>query len=325
LKILSSDFLPHVSRFESHFVVKQDVEYGRKKGDASHGKKKKTVVSRVVGYKNLDELKALIESVSIRRTKADMVGFPEKITMIRDVVLSGAQLALYRKISEEVLSKLASDGEVDVDTFMGDTTKGLRLRMALNHPSLLDEPGDSAKYLECDALLEEILSNPLAKVIIWTEFRKGVDLLYDRYNDLYGAVKIYGGVDNKQLALIEAAFVRNDGPKVAVCIPAKAGTGVDFLARARTSIYIDRPYSLTLFNQSGDRIHRRVTASENKTELDMIRSQPATLIFLDVVGSIDEGVRDKLASKMDLSMALTTSNDTLMKIGRSDLIRYLSM
>jgi SNF2 family DNA or RNA helicase len=315
LKALSVDSVAHITRFENHFVVTAKVEVGKKRRD---GERKE--VDKEIGYRNLDELKVLLESVSIRRTKSDMVGFPDKVITIRDVVMHGKQLELYKRICNEISKKLQDTQEFD--KFMEDQTRGLRLRQVLSHPKLLGEDGTSAKFEECDAILEEVLQDPVAKVVIWAEFRDTIDLLYERYSKPYGAVKIYGGVDNEDLSEIEKNFENDMTTRVAICIPKKAGTGVDFLARARTSIYIDRPYSYTLYKQSMDRIHRRV-ATQNPTWLDAIRSQPATLIFLDVVDSMDELIREKLKVKEDMAEALTTSNIKLLEMGRDDLLHYL--
>lgn len=311
LKVLTRDYLPHISKFEHHFVVKQSINYGSK---GTHDK--------VVGYRNLDELKTMIEAVSIRRTKADMTGFPDRVAMIRDVELTGKQLALYRTICGEIVAGLPRSTMINLMRFLSDTTTVLRLRQVMNHPNLLDEAGDSAKYLEIDNLLEEILADPEQKVILWTEFRKAVDNLYERYNPLYGACKLYGGVTNEQLEQIAFDFENRDVPRVAVAIPAKAGTGLDFLARARTAIYVERPYSFTLYKQSIDRIHRRITSGK-MSYLDAIRAKPASMIFLDVMGSVDELIRDRLFGKQDLADALTTSDERLIEMGREDLLKYL--
>lgn len=310
LKVLSYDYIPHITRFEDHFVVKQEISYGNK------GKHLK-----VTGYKNLDELKELLEAVSIRRTKEDMVGFPDRVFMIRDVMLEGHQLKLYSALCGEVIRDLPQDSQINMEQLFS-SNRMLRLRQLMNHPSILGEKGESAKYLGCDSLLEEVLANPEAKVVLWTEFRPAVDLLYERYKDTYGAVKIYGGVDNTALERIKDEFENSERPRVAVCIPAKAGTGVDFLARARTAIYLDRPHSFTHLKQSLDRIHRRV-AAEKRTRLDYIRSMPATVIFLDVVNSVDVLIRENSIRKQNLVDAVTIADEKLIKLGRSDILRYL--
>ncbi len=304
LKVLSFDSIPHMSVFQNHHCIKTKTRFGKK----------------VTGYKNLDELKARVENVSIRRTKDEMEGFPDKLVSIRDVVLTGKQLSLYKMIAGEVIKSLPFSEFVDLSNLLEQNNSMLKLRKLLNSPELLDQKGSSTKYDRIDLILEELLENPENKVVIWTAFRRSVELLYERYSK-YGAVKIYGKIGS--LDQISHDFQHKNIPRVAVCTAEKAGTGLDWLARARTSIYIDRPYSLTLFKQSMDRIHRRVGTSGNLTELDRIRSQPANLIFLDAVGTIDELIRNKLYEKVDLSDAMTTSNKKLIKIGREDLIRYL--
>jgi len=321
LKILNYGKVPHISKFENHFLVKAEKTITRK-NPAGYGKGKAITYLDVVGYKNLDELKQRLGRVSIRRSKAEMKGFPDKIFITRSVFLEGKQKDLYKAICGEIAHSLPKESEINIEKFLGNSNAVLRLRQIMNHPSLLGEEGKSAKYEELDNILEELLADPEQKVIIWTEFRAAVDLLFERYNEQYGAVKIYGGVTNEELVKISDAFENKPTPRVAVCIPAKAGTGVDFLARARTAIYVDRPYSLVLFKQSLDRIHRRVNTI-NPTPLDVIRAKPATIMFLDVVDSIDDLVREKLTSKWDIAEAVTTSDEQLIEMGRGDLLKYL--
>ena len=310
LKVLSNDFMPHITRFENYYTIRKAVEYGEK-----------GTFKKIVGYKNLAELKRKIERVSIRRTKDDLGGFPDKIFMIRDVELSGRQKDLYKTVCGEVVASLPHSSMINLAEFFSGNATAIRLRQLMNHPLFLDEDCNSAKYDEVDLILDELFADPEQKVILWTEYRKAVDLIYDRWNAQYGVVKIYGGVEiDDQLA---HEFEYGDRPRIAACIPAKAGTGVDFLARARTSIYIDRPWSLNLFQQSLDRIHRRVKTTGSLNKLDRIRSQPATLIFLDICNSIDELVRERLTMKQDVSEAIMTSDSKLIDMGKADLLKYL--
>lgn len=319
LKIFNYGKVTHITKFENHFVVKAPKTIRRKN---KKGVFVEDTFWDVVGYKNLDELKSRLGRLSIGRSKADMKGFPPKVFVVRDVFLEGKQLELYKKICGEVVSGISKDSFSGVENFLNNNNRLIRLRQAMNHPMLLGEEGDSAKYKELDNILEELLSDPEQKVVIWTEFRAAVDLLFQRYDSEYGAVKIYGGVDNDELAKIAEKFENGDRPRVAIAIPAKAGTGVDFLARARTAIYVDRPYSLVLYKQSLDRIHRRVD-TVNPKPIDIIRSKPATIMFLDIVNSVDELVREKLANKWDVAEAVTTSNESLVEMGRGDLLKYL--
>ncbi len=310
LKLSNYGKLPHVMRFENYFTVKQTVDYGAK---GSH--------SKIVGYKNLDFLKVMLERRSIRRTKKDLKGFPEKIFMTRDIYLTGRQEALYKAFKGELLASLPQTSKLNLVKILESNSAAIRMRQCLNHPSFLDEPGESAKFEELDSMLEELFTDPEAKAIVWTEYRHGVDLLYDYFNEKWGVVKVYGGVDIDD-ALIDR-FEGGDRPRVAAAIPAKGGEGLDFLARARTAFYIDRPYSFTLYSQSLDRIHRRVSTSKNMTTVERIRAQPATIIFMDAVGTIDEWVRMLLGNKEDLAEALLTSDEQLIEVGKAELIKML--
>jgi SNF2 family DNA or RNA helicase len=338
LKVIGHDRLPHYTVFENHFTIKQKFTVNRRKkaGEPYNFYKSKTTFNKVVGYKNLKELKMKLNRVSIHRAKHDLRGFPDKSESTRYVEMSNEEKRLYRTLCEPLIKEITPGKKVAVEDFINN--KAIKLRQLLNSVKVLNDEtraalklsgsldGDkyeSSKYLELDNLLEEILEDKDQKVVIWTEYRAAVDLLHKRYNGTYGAVKIYGGVSNDELVKISDDFENGDSVRVAICIPAKAGTGVDFLARARTAIYVDRPYSYTLYKQSLDRIHRRVKQGNDLSKLDLIRSQPASIIFLEVVGTIDEVIRDMLVEKDNVAVAVTTDTKKLEEIGREDLLKYL--
>lgn len=318
LKVLGTDRLPHVTRFEDYFTIKKPQTFTVK---AKGKSPKRVTVDKVVGYKNLDELKQRIEAVSIRRTKEDMKGFPDQVFITRNVLLAGKQKALYKAVCGEIIAGLPKSSQISLEKFFSGAGTSVKLRQLMNHPQFIEEDCESAKYKEIDDILEELFADPDQKVIIWTEYRKAVDLIHERWNEQYGVIKLYGGVDITD-KMVEG-FEGKGGPRIVAAIPAKAGTGVDFLARARTAIYIDRPYSYTLYKQSIDRIHRRVKTEGELSWLDKIKSQVATIIFLDIANSIDEIVRQKLESKQDVADAVMTSNEKLEKMGRVDLLKYL--
>jgi len=135
------------------------------------------------------------------------------------------------------VKELSSLTYINLDDLVNNNSRMLRLRQVMNHPSILNENGDSAKYIELDGVLEEVLADPEEKVIIWTEYRAAVDNLFNRYNAEYGAVKVYGGISDKQWEETVHTFETDKKPRVAIGIPAKAGEGTDFLARARTAVY----------------------------------------------------------------------------------------
>jgi SNF2 family DNA or RNA helicase len=319
LKLLTGN-APHFTKFENHFCVKRKIEVQvRDKITGKIGRKK---VSKLTGYKNLSELKTMISRVSIRRTNVE--GFPEKIPIIRDIILSGAQLKLYRAMCSSITDGLSAKSQVNIAKFLESDARALRLRQLMNHPALLDEKGDSAKYKELDYIFDEILADNEQKVVVWTEWRKSVELLYDRYNSDYGVHKIYGGVGNLELKAIRDDFEAiGSGAKIVVSIPAKGGTGLDFLARARTAIYVDRPRSYILFKQSMDRLSRRINPSPDLSELDKIRAKPYKVMFLDVISSLDVMIREEMWEKTNFADMVTADTSESFELSRQDFLKYL--
>lgn len=308
LRMIAPELLPTKVRFEKHFLIKERMQ----------GHKRSWV--EVTGYKNLRELKNLIESISIRRLKSDILGMPEKVFQTRDVLLSGEQAKLYEEIRKGVYDAIIKDPSKKLSIQFA-MEKTIRLRQALNHPSLVDKKGDSAKYKELDLLLEEILANPKAKVVVWTEFVKAVDLLHSRYHQKYGAIKLYGGTSQKEVAELSSNFDYCP-ERIVIAIPKKAGTGIDFLSRARTAIYIEKPYSMIEYRQSVDRIHRRVSdTSEN--EIDIIKRSPASIVFLEAEKSVDKLVSKILGHKESISDAITIEDNKLVELSKSHLLEYL--
>ena len=324
LKSIGFQMLPASGTFENYFTVKkQSSVHVKRKNKFGKIKVVEQKFKKVVGYKNLGELKSMIERRSIRRTKEDLKGFPEKIMKVHDVFLTGEQKKIYDYIKGELVAELKKSTIKNLASYLSSNATAIRLRQVLNSPQVLGESADSNKYIELDGIIEEVLSEKDQKILVWTEYRAAVDLLYNRYNKEYGAVKIYGGVEDKELRKIAEEFEGKEGPRVAVCIPAKAGTGVDFLARARTAVYVERPYSYTLYKQSLDRIHRRVKIEGELSWLDKIKSQPATLIFLDAVDTLDEFISARLRRKEEIVDSIMISNKKLKDLGREDLLRFL--
>jgi SNF2 family DNA or RNA helicase len=309
LKLTNFGRLPNINRFENYFTIKENIDYGVR-----------GIHPKIVGYKNLDLLKSMIERRSIRRTKDDLKGFPDEVTLIRDVYLRGKQEDLYRALKGQLRDSLPKESRINLMQILQSNAVAIRMRQLLNHPSFLNEDGESAKFVELGEMLEELFTDPTAKALVWTEYRHGVDLVHRYFNDAYGVLKIYGGVEIDENLI--KTFEAQGGPRIAAVIPAKGGEGLDFLARARTAFYLDRPYSFTLYSQSLDRIHRRVSPVHT-TWLDHIKAQPANLVFLDAVGTVDELVRATLSGKKDLSDALLIDDEKLMEIGREDLLAML--
>ncbi len=302
LQIAGKGNLPSQVKFEKYFTIKKEIPIKRE--DPRTGRTYTLNVEKVVGYKNLDVLKQRLDRCSIRRRKEDLKGFPQKTVQTRSVVLSGKQATLYKDLKKDIKSLVdkIKDPKEKI-RFFSENSKGIRLVQLLHHPELIGESGTSAKYEAIDGILEEVLSDPEQKIVLWTNYRDGVDLIYDTWNKKYGVLKLYGGVEVTED--LKQEFLYGSKQRIVAAIPQKAGTGVDFLARARTSVFVDYVRSLLLQNQTVDRLHRRVKTEGELSWLDEMRSKPCTIIFLEAKDTYDEDIRESLKSKQSMSKSST--------------------
>lgn len=296
------------TKFENYFTTKSTHQGYTK------------VWKQTVGYRNLSELKEILHHVMLRRLKIDIKGMPDKVSMVRYVTMSGEQRRLYDDIKAGLYDTILHDPN-DKLSIAFALTKCLRLRQVLNHPKLVEKDGiSSAKYEALDEVLDEVLSDPMAKVVVWTEWREAATMLSCRYAQKYGTITLIGGTTQNELAHFSSHWDTMP-ERVAVATPKFGGTGVDFLQRCRTAVYVEPPYSTILFRQSMDRIHRRV--ANDGTEMDRIKASPATLIFMQVEHSLDQLVYSLLARKGDLVDALLTDDEKLIELGKEELLQYL--
>lgn len=290
-------FFPTYYEFCNHFI-----EYGTK----YFGRQPIKVET---GVKNLSHLKPRLDYTSIRFLKADVLNRPSKIWQTRIVTLGGKQLELYNEVKKATKGKLDEERAEQL-SILSLQNHTLRLRQILNHPLLIDGllhyQGDSAKYLELDDVCEEILSNPEAQILVWTQWRKGVEMLVQRYKK-YGAIAFYGGSDDREVR----DAVLSKKARVVVAIPEKAGTSVDFLKVCRTAVYLEKPWHLSLYRQSLDRIDRRAN------------TDPALIITIEAASSVDQAVNAVLKQRQEIFDAVTLDDEKLVTMGKADLLKYL--
>ena len=293
----STHYFPSYVDFSRYFVVREPRFFNKKK------------VMVDVGFRNLRRLRELMDPAMIRFLKSEVLGRPSKIFQNRVVALTGEQAKLYNTVKRQVRSEvMTQDG--DVISLANAATKILRLRQIINHPSIIRDvtsySGGSAKYAELDLVAEEILSNPEAKLLIWTQWKAAVDELVKRYKG-YGSIAYYGGSDDKTVR----DRVLSGKARVVVAIPEKAGTSVDWLKVCRTAVYIEKPWSLTLYRQSLDRIDRRAN------------TDPALIVTISVENSVDQLIDAVLAKHQALFDAVTLDEEKLLHLGKEELLEYL--
>lgn len=133
----------------------------------------------VVAYKNILELRRLLQSCMLRRLKKDKLKELPDVSLRKvRVPMTDSQKRLYRAVVESIYADLA---DTSLDKVPSARAKLLRLQQITNDPSLIGARGKSAKLEAIDELLESIVEAGGEKVIIFSKFKSMVDLLTERY------------------------------------------------------------------------------------------------------------------------------------------------
>lgn len=246
----------------------------------------------IVGYKNLDQLKFIIEQNSVRRLKSEILKLPEKYFKNYYITMDYKQKKLYEELEENTLRIIENE-----DNISKITSNVFTLIEMASNPQLLnkDFSYETEKLFELDRILDENINGANKKVILWTNFVDNILLFKDRYKKyepriIYGAIK-----DKKDRQQAVDDFQEDDKVKLIICNPATGGVGYTMI-KASLSVFFDRSFSYTAWTQSIDRLHR--IGLDHDVEI-------ISLICRD---TIDEGVDSILSTKENLSDYLTNND-----------------
>lgn len=205
---------------------------------------------QITGYKNLDLLKEVIQTCSLRRTKDEFADLPPK-TVIKEVLEMEPN---HKKFYEDVKAGIKEECdkvELKSNNILSLTT---RLRQAASCPSVLTSNNITATKLQrAVELVEEIVSNG-DKVLIMSMFKEPVrelERLLAEYKPLIGT----GDISDDIVSQNNDIFQNDPSRKVFLGTIQKIGTGLTFNA-ANYAIFIDTPWTEALQTQAEDRIHR---------------------------------------------------------------------
>lgn len=265
----------------------------------------------VVGYSDLAGLKARVQQVSIRKTKAEVGGLPEKLEEVRHVDLLPEQARIYRELATDLRTTLRTMNDRTYRLQVASVlAQFVRLQQVTSDLACLGARPQSAKRRELAEIVDEVLADPTRKIVVWALF---VPTLEAVIADLarYRPLALYGAIPPAQRPLVVRSFQEDDEHRVLVASPLSAGTGLT-LTRADTAIFVDQTPSSFLQQQTDDRLHRLGARGT------------VTLVRLLARGTLDERYAELVGRKRDVSEALTESSETLRRMGRAELLELLA-
>ena len=227
----------------------------------------------IVGYKNLDEIRALMDKVMIRRLKMEVLDLPEKIHKVEYVDMTSKQSVIYKEVMAGVRSDLHK-----MSFSNNPLSMLIRLRQATGYTGIIsDKVKESAKLDRMEELVTEIVEGGQKAIIFsqWSEITAIVKERLAKYNPSY----ITGETKAEERMIEVNRFQNDDNCKVIVGTIGAMGTGLTLTA-AQNVIFLDSPWNRALKDQAEDRAHRIGTAGT------------VNIITIVCKGTIDEKIED---------------------------------
>jgi SNF2 family DNA or RNA helicase len=230
---------------------------------------------QILGYKNLDELTAMIDTVTYKKRKSEVASLPPKTYEIRFVTLTARSKKAYNDAVRDIKVQI---GDHNITLEMA-ITKAVKLRQ-ITGGAVKDDEGNvvhvgTEKLDEVMAAMEQV---GRAQVLVWCQFRHEAAMLHEAMLAKGIKAEIYQGgvksavrdvmVQNFESGHLQVLIMQNDAGYRAVTLNA-----------TEYAFIYSNPEKLDIRTQLEDRSNR--IGGKNVTYIDFV-----------VPGSIDEVLID---------------------------------
>ncbi|MFQ5428765.1 MAG: DEAD/DEAH box helicase [Phycisphaerae bacterium] len=247
---------------------------------------------KLLGYKNLAELRRRLKPMLLRRTRASVMrDLPPRTTETVRIAPTDEQAELHRA-NLRIVSTIARKPYINEMDLLRLRKALLMCRMSADSTFLVDkrEPAYSSKLESLDELLGSLLAEQDRKIILFSEWTTMLDLI-EPLIDKHGAdyVRLDGSVPQKQRQQLVRRFQTQADCRMFITTNAGA-TGLNLQA-ANTVVNVDLPWNPAVLEQRIARAHR------------MGQKNPVQVYVLVTENTIEEGLLKTLAAKHDLALA----------------------
>jgi superfamily II DNA or RNA helicase len=247
---------------------------------------------KVLGFKNLTELRENLKPVLLRRTRASVQQqLPPRTNEIVRIPPTDEQAQMSNVHLSNVSRIVNKPYLTEMDLLL--LQKELLLsRMAADSTFLVDKesPGFSSKLERLDELFEQLFVDEGRKAIVFSEWTTMIDLIEPLIEKRkLKFVRLDGSVPQKNRQALVHEFQTN--PDCRLFLTTNAGaTGLNLQA-ANTVINVDLPWNPAVLEQRIARAYR------------MGQKQPVDVYILVTEGTLEERLLATLAAKQDLALA----------------------
>ncbi len=273
---------------------------------------------KVIGYKNLDQLRETLKPVLLRRTRESVkLQVPPRTDEYLRIPPTDEQLELHNGFLNIVAQIVRKPFISEMDL--------LRLRQALLMCRLSadstflvnkQKPAFSSKLERLAELFDQLFEESDRKVVLFSEWTGMLDLIEPLLKSRkLPFVRLDGSVPQARRAQLVDEFQTN--PDCKLFLTTNAGsTGLNLQA-ANTVINVDLPWNPAVLDQRIARAHR------------MGQSRPVQVFILITEGTLEESLLATIMNKRDLALAALDAdsdvNQIEMKSNSEDLKRRLEI
>lgn len=278
--------------------------------------KRESGTYKVLGYKNMDQLRALIKPYVLRRTREEVLNdLPERVDNNFFVEMTDPQWRAYREFQETVAKLLANAKRRPLTPKEHEILlmSLVKMRLICNALALHDkeiEPNEAEKTAPKLSEFEEILTEEIAsnghKAVVFSQWSNMLALTEPILQRIgLGYVKLTGDVPSaKRGALIQQFF---DDPACRVFLSTDAG-GVGLnLQAASLVVNLDLPWNPAVLEQRIARAHRH--------------GQPSSVQVINLVAkdTIEERMLDTLSAKKNVFATVFGTDESPTSIKFADM------
>ncbi|MBY0528274.1 MAG: DEAD/DEAH box helicase family protein [Gemmataceae bacterium] len=247
---------------------------------------------KVLGYKNLGELREVLKPILLRRTRESVrLELPPRSMEIVRVTPTQEQLTAHAGHMQIVASITHKKFITEMDLLRLQKAL-LMCRMLADSTFLADKlpPGYSSKLARLDELLEQLFEEPGRKVVLFSEWTTMLDLIEPLIRKRgVEFVRLDGSVPQKQREELVHRFQTK--PACAMFLTTNAGSVGLNLQAANTVINVDLPWNPAVLEQRIARAHR------------MGQTQSVQVFVLVTEQTIEENLLATIAAKKELALA----------------------
>jgi ERCC4-related helicase len=247
---------------------------------------------KVLGYKNLDELRENLRPILLRRTRESvMQQLPSRSTEIVRIAPTEEQASMHVGYMQTVSSIIHKKFFTEMDLLRLQKNL-LMCRLCADSTFLVDKqpPGYSSKLQRLAELFDQLFAEENRKAVLFSEWTTMLDLiqpLLDERGIQY--VRLDGRVPQQKRQQLVNHFQRH--PRCQLFLTTNAGaTGLNLQA-ANTVINVDLPWNPAVLEQRIARAHR------------MGQKRPVQVFVLITEDTLEERLLGTLSGKHQLAIA----------------------